>query len=209
MFLTAILNLVVGIFASYKSITQNVDSDLKSVGQTVEVAIDNSLSNIKANIQSVAKSNVIGKPGETQSAMLEALDKQKKTMGYQSLSLVTKDGTIISSDTALNSKSSAEQEYFKKALAGETYLSTTTLDINKKLCVIVCTPVSNDNSYQGVVMATLDPQVYSKIIKNIVIGKTGNVFMMDKAGIVIANVKAQSVESRKAAEVWKKFSCLP
>ena len=38
--LTAILNLFVGIFSSYQSITKNVERDLQSVGQTAEVAIN-------------------------------------------------------------------------------------------------------------------------------------------------------------------------
>ncbi len=113
-----------------------------------------------------------------------------------------KSGTIISSDSNLNNKNIADQEYFKKALAGETYISSTTYDVNKKLCVIACSPVSNNN-YQGIVMATLDPQIFSNIIKDIVVGKTGNVFMMDKSGIIIANIRAANVEKRKVAEVYK------
>lgn len=52
-------------------------------------------------------------------------------------------------------------------------------------------------------MATLDPQIFSNIIKDIVVGKTGNVFMMDKSGIIIANIRAANVEKRKVAEVYK------
>jgi methyl-accepting chemotaxis protein len=200
--LTAILNLFVGIFSSYQSITKNVERDLQSVGQTAEVAINNSLRNIKLGIESTAKLDIIGKPEATKSDILNELDNQKKELGYQSLSIVDKSGTIISSDSNLNNKNIADQEYFKKALAGETYISSTTYDVNKKLCVIACSPVSNNN-YQGIVMATLDPQIFSNIIKDIVVGKTGNVFMMDKSGIIIANIRAANVEKRKVAEVYK------
>lgn len=204
--LTAVLNVIVGIFASYQGITQNVNSDLKSVGETASVAISSSLDNMKKNIQSVARSNDIGKIGETHPETIASLNALKRNLGYQSLSLVTQSGDITSGDPDLDGKNIADQEYFKKAMKGDTYLSGTVYDINKKLCVIVCAPVSNEHSFRGVVMATIDPQVYSRIINNIVIGKTGNVFMMDKAGIVIANVKAQSVESRKVAEVHSKVT---
>lgn len=194
---TAILNLVVGITTGYQSITQNVQSDLKSIGEMTSVAIDNAISNIKLNVQSVAKSEQIGKAGVSQSEILNLLDKEKKNLGYQSLSLVDGSGTVLSSDAAINGKSVADQEYFKQALAGQTYISTTTYDLNKKLCVIVCAPVSNDNQYKGVIMATLDPQVYSSIIKNIKVGQTGNVFIIDKEGTVIANIRPALVESRE------------
>lgn len=46
-------------------------------------------------------------------------------------------------------------------------------------------------------MATSDPQTYSNIIKNIVIGKTGNVFIIDKEGNMIANIRPPLVEGRE------------
>lgn len=202
-FLTAMLNLVIGIYSSYQGITQNVNSDLKSIGQTAQVAIDSSLEKMKANIQIVAGSDEIGKQGENPSEVLKMLDKEKKALGYQSLCLVSNDGNLISSDDTLNGKNVADQEYFKKAMNGETYISSTTYDVNKKLCVIACAPVSNSTNYQGAVLAAYDPQIYSSIIKNIRVGKTGNVFIMDNTGVVIANIRAASVAARKSAEVFK------
>ena len=203
--LTAVLNLIVGIFSSYQSTMQSVDSELKSVGQTAQVAIEDSLTAMKSNIKAAARSNDIGSLGLPVSMQLNLLDRQKQDMGCKSLSIITSDGTIESNDTAINGKNVANQEYFKQAMSGRTYISTTIPDVNKKLCVIVCTLVTNDNGFKGAIMATYDLQVYSNIIKNIVIGKTGNVFIMDKDGIVIANVKAQSVETRKLAEVHKQI----
>lgn len=203
--LTAVLNLVVGIFSSYQSTMQNVDSELKSIGQTAQVAIENSLQTMKSNVKSAAKSNDIGSYGLPVSMQLNLLDRQKQDMGCKSLSIITSDGTIESNDTSINGKNVAKEEYFRQAMSGKTYISTTTPDVNKKLCVIVCTMVTNDNGFKGAIMATYDLEVYSNIIKNIVIGKTGNVFMMDKDGTVIANVKPQSVESRNVADVHKKI----
>jgi methyl-accepting chemotaxis protein len=195
-FLTASLNLFVGIFTSKKSITQNVESDLRSIGQTAEVAISSSLNNIKLGVQSIAKLDIIGKFNAPESDMLRILDEQKEVLGYQSLSIVDKTGRIISSNADLNGKNILEQEYFKKALAGETYISPTTYDVNGNLCIIACTPVSNSNHYIGVVLATLDPQFYADIIRNIVVGKTGNVFILDKEGTIIANIRPELVTSR-------------
>lgn len=194
--ITAVFNLAVGIFFSYKGITQNVDQDLKSIGEAAEVAIDGSLNHVKEETQSVSKLEIFGKPGASQAEVLSELNQQKKSLGYQSLSLVSQNGTILSGDAALNGKNISGQEYFKKALAGGTYLSSTTYDIGKRLCVIVCCPVSNDNHYKGVVMATLSPEIYTDIIKNIVVGKSGNVFMIDRQGAMIASVHPDLINSR-------------
>lgn len=84
----------------------------------------------------MAKSEDIGKPDGTRSDLVAFLAKQKQNFGYQSLSVVDENGTIISDDTELNGKNVADQEYFKKAMQGETYLSSTTYDINNKLCLL-------------------------------------------------------------------------
>ncbi|MDD3140610.1 MAG: methyl-accepting chemotaxis protein [Lachnospiraceae bacterium] len=195
-FLTASLNLFVGIFASKKSITENVQSDLRSIGQTAEVAISSSLNNIRLGVQSIAKLDIIGKFNAPESDMLRILDEQKEVLGYQSLSIVDRTGKIISSNTDLNGKKILDQEYFKKALAGETYISSTTYDVNGNLCIIACTPVSNSNHYVGAVLATLDPQFYTDIVRNIVVGTTGNVFMLDKEGAMIASKNADLINNR-------------
>ena len=195
--LTAILNLAIGIFSSYRSLTKNVEADLKSISQTAKVAINSSLDSMKINIRSAAKSDMIGKSGVTRTAVLAMLDQQKQRLGYKTLSLVTSDGAIISSDESLNGKNVAGQTYFKKALDGSTFISSTTYSPDKKLCVVICTPVANNNNFKGILMATLDFQTYSQIIKGITIGKTGNVFILDKDGTMIANVRPALVEKRQ------------
>lgn len=194
-FLMAVLNLIVGILASYRSITQNVERDLKSIGQTVEVAIDSSIDNIKFGIMNAGKSEIIVQDGADNAVLLLILDKIKDENGYMTLSVADKHGNIISNDSNLNGKSIADQVYFKKAMAGETFISTPTYNINNELCVIVAAPVTN-GSYEGIVMAELDAQVYSEIIKNIVVGETGNVFIIDKEGTMIANKRPELVESK-------------
>ena len=203
--LTVLLNLLVGIISSYKGLTENVDRDLKSIGKTVEICINSSLNNMKIAVKSVAQSDDIGKAGVSNSEILQVLDSKKKDFGYKTLSLVNENGIIISSDTNLNGKNISSREYFRKAMSGQTYISSPTYDENKNLCVIVCAPVSNRNNFRGAIMATYDPQVYSNIIKNIVIGKTGNVYMVDKSGTIIGTVRSKNVTQRKpvASPVYK------
>lgn len=78
---TAVLNLIIGIMASTKSITENVQNDLHSIGTMAETAIDSSLNKMKLGIQFVAKTDLIGNPDYISSYWLSELDKQKKRLG--------------------------------------------------------------------------------------------------------------------------------
>lgn len=194
-FSVAILNLVIGIISSYKGLTENVENDLHSIGSAVQVAIDKSLENLKYGINLVIGSDSIAKLMESQNKteLISALNDYKDGLGYKSLSIVDKSGNIISNDGNLTGKNIANQEYFKRAMDGETYVSSTTYDVNNELCIIVTAPYNNN----GIIMATLNPQYFSDIIRNIVVGKTGNVFIIDKDATMIANIRAELVENRE------------
>lgn len=193
-FLTAVLNMAIGIYTSYDGLTKNVESDLKTIGETASVAIDTSLNNIKINVQNIAKSNMYGGM-YSKKDILAMLNGECQKLGYKSISLVDSTGTIMSTDNLLTNKNIQDKDYFTKALQGDTYITSTTYDINNNLCILVCTPVQN-GIYQGVIMASLDPQTFSDIIKNITVGKTGNVFMLDKEGTIIANIRPDLVTKR-------------
>ena len=119
--LTAILNLIVGIVASNKSITQNVESDLRSIGQTTEVAISSSLSNIKLGVQSTAKSDMIGKADVTQADLLvmylrrhliELINKlKKKGITVILLSVNIADSLVVADKLILLEKGRFSNEY--------------------------------------------------------------------------------------------------
>ena len=79
-FFTAILNLTIGIAASYKSLTHNVESDLASIGQIAKVAIGSSLDKIKLGVEFIAASDLISDAEAAKPAMLDMLNKQFKDL---------------------------------------------------------------------------------------------------------------------------------
>ncbi|WP_085833767.1 methyl-accepting chemotaxis protein [Clostridium merdae] len=200
--LTVLLSLGVGIYSSYQGLTQNMNDDLTTMGNILTESIDNGMNQMKTSFRGVALSSTLAEPGLTSTQLKTILEQQKNSMGYESLSLVTTDGLILSSNADLNGKNIADQPYFKDALAGNTYFSEPMNDINGKFCVIACTPISNHN-FKGVLMAILDYNVYSPFIQNIVVGESGSAFIINKDGVLIGNISKEKVEQRKTAEIHK------
>lgn len=216
-----VVNLAVSISLSYMGMRRNVEKDLKSIGQTAQVAVTNSISLMKEKISFVATSGGIGgsNPDESNKNWLTSFEQKKYTYGYKMLYVADKSGKILSSNAAYNGKDIADTEYFKQAANGKTYLSTTMKDVNGQTAVLAVAPVST-NHFSGVVVGEMDVQTYSNIIKNIVIGDTGNVFIIDKTGMMIANKRPQLVAQQQnfiemaktnssyatSAEVYKKMT---
>lgn len=194
--ITVIVNLVIGILTSKASITDNVKQDLRSVGTMAEVAISNSLEKIKLGVNSAGSLEYIGDALYSEAAQLNKLDVEKMKYGYNSISIVDSTGTIKSLDESLNGKNIADKEYYKSALLGFTGLTSVITDAAGKSAIVACAPITN-RKYNGVIMAELDVQTYSNIIKNIKIGQTGNVFCIDKAGTQIANIRTDLVTGKK------------
>lgn len=193
---TVIANLIVGIVTSTNGITQTVEQDMKSVGSMAEVAIANSLDKIKLGVSAIGTLDYIGNPLFSQQEVLNKLDNEKVKYGYKSISLVDETGKIISADSTLNGKNISNQNYFNSALLGFTSLSSTILDVNNKVTIVACAPMKN-GKFRGIVMATLDVQAYSDIIKNVTVCKTGNVFILDKTGTMIASKRPALVADRQ------------
>lgn len=192
MIITVVANFVIGIATSKASIEQNVKQDLRSVGSMAEVAVSNSLDKLKFGVQCIAAMDQLGDPSIPNSVWFSQLDDAKKKYGCSSIVVADKSGAVISSDESLNGKNISKSEYFASTMLGTTYLSGITTDLKGNPAIVVCAPVTNGKFY-GVVLATYDVQTYSNIVKDIKIGKTGNVFIIDRAGTVIANQDSKLV----------------
>lgn len=185
---TVIANLIIGIVTSKMSIEKNVEQDLHSIGSMADVAINNSLEKIRLGAGALGSLDYIGNELYSETAQLNKLDTAKVKYGFQTVSLVDKDGIIHSLDSSLNGKNVKDKDYFTNTMLGFSYLSPVTKDVNNKQTIIACAPITN-GKYNGIILATLAVQTYSNIIKNIRIGQTGNVFILDKAGNMIANIR--------------------
>lgn len=201
-FLTALLCMVIGIYSSYQGLIKNVNSDLTAMGDILEDSILNGLSDMELRLESIAESGEMNAENMTEDQILSFLNREKDTMGYQTLSLISEDGRIISKDPKLNNQNVADQGYFKEAAEGETYLSVPMNNAGGDFCIIACTPVSNRN-FTGVLMATLTPYSYSPYIQDIVVGKTGSAFIIDKNGVLIGNISSEKIDQFKTAEIYK------
>lgn len=163
------------------------------------MAVTNTLGQLKEKIASVGALDTIGASGassKTDSTWILLLETKKDSYGYKKLYAADANGTIISSDPSYNGKSIAGTEYFKQASGGKAYISTTLKDVSGQLVIIASAPVTN-GKFTGVVVGEMDVQTYSNIIKNIVIGQTGNVFIIDKTGMMIANKRPQLVAQQQ------------
>lgn len=182
---------------SYSGIRKNTERDLKSIGQTAQVAIADSLNLANKNIQLVASLPDIGGANALDGKWIVNIESKKETYNFDMLYVADGHGKIVSSNGDYSGKNIASTEYYKMAAQkGKVYLSTPMKDITGHFMIIVASPVTN-NQYHGVVVGEMDSQYYSRIIStNVPVGNTGSAFILDKNGVMIANKLPKLVEQQ-------------
>lgn len=183
-------NLIIGISVSYKGITGVVESDLASNGQSISAALDQYMIRLKTNIEASARGDSLR--AVNPKILKEYLENQCSLYGYQSLTLLNLEGQVISTTSDSTISDYSDKYYVQRALKGETVISTTEYDENNQLIIRSAAPYRD-----YILMATYDGTMLSKILEGIRIGQTGNVFILDSTGTMIANMRPQLVNERQ------------
>ncbi|WP_313257514.1 methyl-accepting chemotaxis protein [Lacrimispora sp.] len=187
----AVTNMVISITVSYKGITDVVKNDLESTGKLVNSLVVQNLNQMKLSVEASSQGGSLKSINSR--VVTEYLSNQCKLYGYKDLEVISMDGTITRSASGENIGEKYEVTgYLEKALNGETTISTTEYNNNKELVIRVATPYE-----YGVLLGTYDGSVLSGLISDLRIGESGNAFIIDNTGTMIANITPELVHDRQ------------
>lgn len=124
----------------------------------------------------------------------------REQYGYKGISVIDPDGRVrITTELALEGKDVSEFDYFKNALAGETFVTrirASEVPVENELgqmetnlpTMFVFTPIKGgtDNAkVVGVVILRLDVIAISGMMQSIKIGESGETYLINKDGIMV------------------------
>lgn len=187
----AAANMIISIIVSYGGITGVVKNDLKSTGDLVNSLMVQNLNQMETSIQASSQGGSLRSINSR--VVTEYLSNQCELYGYKDLATLTSDGEIVRSASGEGTgEDMADKDYIQKAIAGETAISTTEQDGSGSLVIRVAAPYD-----YGVLMATYDGSTLSNLVKDLRVAKTGNAFIIDSTGTMIANQDAGLVSQRQ------------
>lgn len=165
----------------YNDTVENMNTRLNENATAYSQAVDNAIKNYKIRIESIAQNTAITDPGKSNEEKNKTMEQLAKNYGF--ISLTTADAT----GKALNGSNMSEREYFKQAVSGNTYISSTVMSDVLKIPVLVIAAKVNNGQYNGTVSAALDANTFSQMIDGVSVGKSGYGFILDKDGKIIAH----------------------
>ena len=116
-----------------------------------------------------------------------ALLEDAKRIGYIKIGVADLKGKANYADGSTSD--ALERDYFKNAMQGKTYITSPMLDtVDNKMVIVIAAPIKDANGQiVGVLIASHDNNVFSKIVEGIKEGYTGYAFVIDKQGTTIAH----------------------
>ncbi|WP_333652406.1 methyl-accepting chemotaxis protein [Lacrimispora sp.] len=182
--LTAV-NMVTGLLTSYQGILKNVEADLASLGAVADLAISGKIEDVTGDLEREAESDL-------SSASVAELQGIAEKNGWLYLAVAGQNGTIAKGPDGYTGTGVVSQELFNKALEGETVITSPSADSNGVFVSQIYTPMGGN-----VLVAGIDGMYLSSLIADLRVGKSGNVFMIDSTGTMIANMRPELVQNQQ------------
>jgi len=187
--LISVIPLSIVAYISYDSSKEAISGSVmeKLLGATENTgnAIDNWMAARKDDIRVISQSRILVCTDKKQlREYLDTFEREYRGV-YREFFILDLNGSIIFS--TLDRKGNAGNErYFTEAANGKLYVSDVSLsEITGYSEMIIANPVKNNGTITGIMAARVSLENLYRIIENIDVGKSGEVFIVNKDGNII------------------------
>lgn len=187
--LISVIPLSIVVYISYdhsrEAIRESVQATLRGAVDNTGNAVDNWMDARKDDIRVISRSTIVRCNEKKQlNEYLGSFEDEYKGI-YREFFIVDLNGSIIFS-TLDRLGNASNERYFSEAKKGKLYVSEVSLSgITGSPEMIIANPVMNNGSIAGILAARISLENLYRIIENIDIGKSGEVFIVNKDGNII------------------------
>ncbi|WP_077610363.1 methyl-accepting chemotaxis protein [Clostridium sp. Marseille-P2415] len=174
----------------YRDAKNNTENRLQECAIAYNQSVENAITVYRTRIEAIAKYTSITDPGKTEAQKKELMEQLAQENGFISLTTADVNGK------AANGSDMSQREYFKQAMEGNTYISSTLVSDVLGIPVLVIATKIDNGQYDGILSAALDSDTFSQMIDNVSIGKSGYGFVVDKEGKIIAHKNRETVNNQ-------------
>lgn len=178
-------NLISATLTSYDGILDVVEKDLTSLAIVAEQGISDNIANLRKTFLNIRNRNIAILSGQE-------LEEIAESNGWIYLAVADEKGKIIKGPKEYLGSSIEGNEYFDKAKKEGYAITSPFIDINDNFIINLYATSQNN-----ILVAAIDGTYLSNLIENFRVGDSGNVFILDQDGTMIANMRPQLVEERQ------------
>jgi signal transduction histidine kinase/DNA-binding response OmpR family regulator len=187
----------VGMYFSRTRFVTAVADDMTIISKIAVKMVSASLRLLKAEADTIAAECLAAAMRNAESAgspsgsLSELLREETLKRGYLALTVMDSRGVAASYGTSAPSDEFVLNPYARRAAIGERVVSTTETAADGSLVIHVCVPMGS-----RILVVTLPGTYFNSVISEFRIWKTGNIFIVDRDGVMVSNYRPQFVENR-------------
>ncbi|HHV96959.1 MAG TPA: hypothetical protein GXX37_10895 [Clostridiaceae bacterium] len=183
---------IISYYNAYISLKETVIEMLSKLAIEASHIIDAKVSNQFYSLETVATNekiltlNYSQLSKENLSDVMELLDQEVKRMEHKEMAIIDMQGNAFYNSG--RTENLGDKSYIQTALSGSDSLSNPYLsEIHNSLVITYTVPIKVNNQVVGALAAIRDGYELSEFAKEISVGKSGNSFIVNKAGKTIAH----------------------
>ena len=187
---------LLAVFVAREGVTEKVETHLIDKATDTATIIDGRITAFIQFLEGIARMPLLSDVSTSSTEKVKALQREAAfSSDIVELDFSELDGTLHSID---GDAQIGDRDWFKMARNGKPFISEPLLArTTQKLIQVISVPVYDSNhQIIGVLSADIDGLWLSKQIEDIVVGKTGNCYIMGNTGIIIADTDTNLVKSQ-------------
>ncbi len=183
-----------------RAVMEKVEHNLKNKAMDTAKIIDRSIHDDFTHLETVARMSMFRDKEISYLEKAKRLKKEASEEGLLELLIADTKGTVYLPDgSTMNILS---RKYYKESLKGKTYMTEPFIGMLGEFGINASVPIFDQNKKViGVLVAKYDGLGLVKYIKDIVVGKTGSAYIIDKTETVIAHKSVDLVKDQGNASV--------
>jgi len=184
---------IISYFIANNALVDNVNSTLPEIATQTASSVEQKINGDLLVLESLASREDIANPSSPYEKKLEIFKAEATRLGYIKMGISDLKGDVMFSDG--KSSNITDREYFQKAKSGSKNISDPLIGkTDGSIILAYAVPVKFNNTMVGVLVCTVNNDALSKFTNNVKFGKTGNAFMINKSGVVVAHNNADLVK---------------
>ena len=210
--LVAIATSIEGLLAirvARRAVTEKIEAHLINKASDTAEIIDGRVTIFFQFLDGIARTPILKDPAVPYQEKANYLQKEVSSNDkIEQLNLYDLLGVRTASDGSIVDVH--DRDWFKSASAGNRFISEPLVSRSlNKFVIILAVPLydSNNNNMLGILNCVLDAKLLSSLISDIVVGKTGECYILDKSGTTVADKDFSLVET--TSNIYEKSQADP
>ncbi|MDR1626277.1 MAG: response regulator [Spirochaetia bacterium] len=182
-------SVITGMTLTRRNLVETIENDMSVSAVIAEQLVAEKVGRLRAEMRIIAEKC----RGRDDQAVREILLQEALDQGYLDIGLIDREGNILSYGVKPPDYRIHENENARRALRGETVLTTTQYNNHGDFIMRFWLPLEGG----GALVASLPGMVISDVLSDFRIWDSGNIFAIDHTGVMIANMRPQLVYGRR------------